>query len=532
MADELTKLWGNLTLTEDEDCVEVDVQAKEFDTGATIGKTCVIGKLIVEHLVSKETIKDGLISWWKPFGDLVFKVLGENLFLIEFSDKRDKDRVLSGRPWAFESSLFLVEDFEGLAQPSDFKFDTASFWVRMVNLPLACMGAEVGRKIGATMGMVEAVDVDANGMGWGEFLRVKIRLDLKKPLLRGRKLNVQGKQVWVTFKYERLPRFCFNCGVICHGKTGCSNKSELRNQGTTRYGPWLRAASPPRKAERSFGQFTTKRGPANVDPKESYARKNRRADDRRKEEQRPAETGGDDADVARGAGVFKDRRDFCRYAAKVSGEDGGDSGDYGDSGFNSQAAKERNSGDVGDSFFNVQTVKGKVDTSTEEAIMKTINAGDFLVSHKLGEDVHYSRTSPTGVAAQFSRASPAGGTNDKYMGWGGEEKVISPNFKGPLFSDLEKQLQVSNSESGGKKDNEPNKKENGMMAWKRVACGDVEFSNDKSHTVKQGGGKKRELSGEAKQIGPARKGQKMSLVAKSTSGSGMAEAAMQSRRPQ
>jgi hypothetical protein len=223
MLDELTKLWGNLTLTEDEDCVEVDVQAKEFDTGATIGKTCVIGKLIVEHLVSKETIKDGLISWWKPFGDLVFKVLGENLFLIEFSDKRDKDRVLSGRPWAFESSLFLVEDFEALTQPSDFTFDTASFWVQMVNLPLACMGAEVGRKIGATMGMVEAVDVDANGMGWGEFLRVKIRLGLKKPLLRGRKLNVQGKQVWVTFKYERLPHFCFNCGVICHGKTGCSN---------------------------------------------------------------------------------------------------------------------------------------------------------------------------------------------------------------------------------------------------------------------------------------------------------------------
>ena len=60
----------------------------------------------------------------------------------------------------------------------------------MVNLPLACMSAEVGRKIGATMGTMEAVDVDANGMGWGESLWVKIRLDLMKPLLRGRKLNV------------------------------------------------------------------------------------------------------------------------------------------------------------------------------------------------------------------------------------------------------------------------------------------------------------------------------------------------------
>jgi hypothetical protein len=102
MAEELTKLWGNLTLTEDEDCLEINVQAEEFDTGATIGKTCVIGKLMVNHLVSKETIKNALILGWKLFGNASFKVLGENLFLIDFSDKRDKERVLSGRPWDFE----------------------------------------------------------------------------------------------------------------------------------------------------------------------------------------------------------------------------------------------------------------------------------------------------------------------------------------------------------------------------------------------------------------------------------------------
>jgi hypothetical protein len=40
----------------------------------------------------------------------------------------------------------------------------------MINLPLACMGDEIRRKIRATIGMMEAVDMDANEMGLGESL--------------------------------------------------------------------------------------------------------------------------------------------------------------------------------------------------------------------------------------------------------------------------------------------------------------------------------------------------------------------------
>lgn len=94
------------------------------------------------------------------------------------------------------------------------------------------MGREIGRKIGASMGTVEAVDTDARGMGWGESLRVRILLDLAKPLLRGRKINVEGTTHWVTFQYERLPRFCFQCGANFHGKTGCPQKSMFRQQDT------------------------------------------------------------------------------------------------------------------------------------------------------------------------------------------------------------------------------------------------------------------------------------------------------------
>ena len=80
------------------------------------------------------------------------------------------------------------------------------------------MGQETGRMLGATVGKVEAVDTDSRGVGWGEFLRVKIQVDLAKPLARGRKLKMHGQARWIPFPYERFPKFCFYCRIIFHDK--------------------------------------------------------------------------------------------------------------------------------------------------------------------------------------------------------------------------------------------------------------------------------------------------------------------------
>lgn len=135
--------------------------------------------------MSKGTIKTTLMRWWRMSRALTFKVLRENLFLIEFEQARDKARVLEGRPWVFEGNLFLVEDFDGPTLSSKFTFEKSYFWLRMINLPLACMGRDVGFKFGSSLGMVEEVETDMDGIGWEEFLRVKIMINLSKPLLQG-----------------------------------------------------------------------------------------------------------------------------------------------------------------------------------------------------------------------------------------------------------------------------------------------------------------------------------------------------------
>jgi hypothetical protein len=111
--------------------------------------------------------------------------------------------------------------------------------------PLACMCCNVGHKIGSLARMVEEVEVDEDEVGWGKYLTMKIRKDLSKPLSRGRILKLKGNSMWVPFQYERLPKFCFNCGIIRHGIAGCLKRSANWNNGEyTQDGPWLRAAFP------------------------------------------------------------------------------------------------------------------------------------------------------------------------------------------------------------------------------------------------------------------------------------------------
>ena len=71
-------------------------------------------------------------------------------------------------------------------------------------------------------------------------------LDVTIPLCRGRLVSIGGdKEVWVSFKYERLSNICYWCGCFDHDDKDC--KVWLNSEGTLtpeqrQFNPSLRAA--------------------------------------------------------------------------------------------------------------------------------------------------------------------------------------------------------------------------------------------------------------------------------------------------
>ena len=103
------------------------------------------------------------------------------------------------------------------------------------------MTKNIGIILGETIGEVEEVDTDGGQMAWGRYLRVRVIINIKKPLKRGSKVTILGgDNVIAVFKYEKLPDFCYMCGCLDHQENDCDKVvSLLKDGGKIRkeYGP-------------------------------------------------------------------------------------------------------------------------------------------------------------------------------------------------------------------------------------------------------------------------------------------------------
>jgi hypothetical protein len=195
-------------------------------------------------------------EWWEKLN----LEIQPNVWIFEFSKETDKVRVLKDRPWSFDRSLLALTEFDSGIPSSLWNFTSSPFWIQIHDMPLICMTKVIGCKIRESLGRLEAVDTEGERVEWGSVLRIRVIIDIKKPLERGRSLTIAGKAHWVSFKYENLPIFCFNCGRIVHGEGGCPNRSqkELKKE----WGVWLRAEKFNKLHQRSIHgrQQSTRKG--------------------------------------------------------------------------------------------------------------------------------------------------------------------------------------------------------------------------------------------------------------------------------
>lgn len=71
-------------------------------------------------------------------------------------------------------------------------------------------------------------------------MRIRFDLPLDKPLRRGGNIvNLEGGKTWVTFRYERLPTFCYQCGWLGHDEKYCPSHPFNPNS-PKQYEDWMK----------------------------------------------------------------------------------------------------------------------------------------------------------------------------------------------------------------------------------------------------------------------------------------------------
>ncbi|XP_062151881.1 uncharacterized protein LOC133860261 [Alnus glutinosa] len=227
MDELIVSMEGSMNLSEGE---QTGILISQEDIAELSLKSdgCLIGRLMFDRRIRKEAFCTLMARLWKMEGEVIFKELYDNTWLLEFSTITDKKRVQEGSPWLFDRSVLVLKELEENISPLQMDFSISPFWIQIHDLPFGCMTREVGLKIGASIGRVEDVRVPGDGESWSRGLRVRVQVDITKPLERGRVLKLNGKQAWVAFRYEKLPHFCFHCGRILHNKMPCSGSQGVR----------------------------------------------------------------------------------------------------------------------------------------------------------------------------------------------------------------------------------------------------------------------------------------------------------------
>lgn len=172
---------------------------------------------------------------------LRIKVITLSFLFLKISSTAKK--IFSTQPWSFDKFLVAFQRYNNNIHVCDLDFERVPFWVQVYDIPISFMNKKVAE--GLCSGIGEVCSSDFSVMEGGDHVRVRVILDVTKPLCRGRKISLDGgSSGWVSFKYERLPSLCFWCGCLTYGKRDCEVWIASGRSLTVedrKYGTWLRA---------------------------------------------------------------------------------------------------------------------------------------------------------------------------------------------------------------------------------------------------------------------------------------------------
>lgn len=85
----------------------------------------------------------------------------------------------------FDNHLLVLERYENIDMVMYVPLCSKSFWVRIYNIPFNKSSEEISKRLGQLMGDAEGVKMNNSGLEWKDWVRVKVRLNIHKPLIKG-----------------------------------------------------------------------------------------------------------------------------------------------------------------------------------------------------------------------------------------------------------------------------------------------------------------------------------------------------------
>ncbi|MCH80000.1 hypothetical protein A2U01_0000762, partial [Trifolium medium] len=223
-----------LSLHEEEEGFSFDFE-EEGDEQVDL-RWCLIGRFLCDRAIHSNSMKIRMADLWKPVRGVIIKEARPGTFLFHFDHPLDMEAVLNGGPWTFDNNMLILEQVQLGMQIEDIPLFHINLWVQIHNLPTGLMKESVGVPLANYIGSFVEYDKNNNTSFWRQFMRVRVRVDVRQPLKKDTKVkNKKGEWCVVNFKYEKLGIFCFVCGIMGHTENKCAVRYAMEQDDGRRY---------------------------------------------------------------------------------------------------------------------------------------------------------------------------------------------------------------------------------------------------------------------------------------------------------
>lgn len=235
----LEKLYANLSIEDEEDGGIVGVEEGQERTDNFI----LVEKFLIEKNINFQAMQNVLASLWRSKEGMEVHDIGGYIYSFVFYHIMDLCKVIEGGPWSFEQTMLVYHRMQDTKDVHEVFLNEVDVWVQVHDIPRGLISETVLKSIGSFIGTYVKSDPASFDGPWKSFVRVRVTLNIHKPLKRRMKIKREGgNSSWVNFKYERIGNFCFVCGIIRHTERECNIVYENPDKEVERvYGVWLRA---------------------------------------------------------------------------------------------------------------------------------------------------------------------------------------------------------------------------------------------------------------------------------------------------
>ena len=159
---------------------------------------------------------------WNPARDVVWRGINSNLFSMQFNCLAGWNKALHQGPWDFKGMTLIMAEYDGFKNPESVKLDKIETWCQIHKLPDTVLKREqFVKNMAQCIGEVMEVQIVLPIGFIGEFIRARVQLDVSKKLTRFVGFTKGGETEYYQVKFEKLPVFCFMCGLLGHWHEEC-----------------------------------------------------------------------------------------------------------------------------------------------------------------------------------------------------------------------------------------------------------------------------------------------------------------------